>query len=182
MKVAGFHPSGGDESGDSGSPRTFGAANEHDRLLEQALEARGTVLRGHAGLADRVLKSNPLVLQSAGSSSVCSIESWKARWGMGLAIAASLCAAVFVTDVFDVRSEHANQVVAASVGSADQGGTISEQVLVSLLAGSEMVTDGGDHEFVVDGATAMPILRLRDASFRDLNSEVQLTLASATTP
>lgn len=182
MKFTGFHPSGGEESGDFDSDRTRGADDAQDRLLEQALNARGAQLRDRAGLADRVMQSNPLISHSGSYSPVGSIESWKARWGMGLAIAASLVAAVFVTDVFEVRDGSANRAVVASVASADQSGTISEQVLVSLLAGSEVVTDGGDHEFVVDGASAMPVLRLRDASFGDLNSEVQLTLASAATP
>ncbi len=188
MKLTGFHSSGGDESGDFDSDRIRGADDAQNRLLEQALNARGAQLRDRAGLADRVMQSNPRILRMSGMSGsathspVGSIESWKARWGMGLAIAASLVAAVFVTDVFEVRDGSANRAVVASVASTDQSGTISEQVLVSLLAGSEVVTDGGDHEFVVDGASAMPVLRLRDASFGDLNSEVQLTLASAATP
>ncbi len=176
MKFDGFHPSGGDESGE------FDPAHSVNRLLEQALERRGTRLRDRAGLCERIVQSNPLVVRGATRSRVGSMENWKARWGMGLAIAASLSAAVFVTDVFDTRSEGDDPAAAPSVASADQGGTISERVLVSLLAGSEVVTDSGDQEFVVDGGSAMPILRLRDASFGDLNAEVQLTLASSMTP
>ena len=65
------------------------------------------------------------------------------------------------------------------VSSTDQGGTVAEPVLVSLLGGSEIIDADGNNEFVIDEVSAMPILRSRDASFGDLNSEVQLILASA---
>ena len=67
------------------------------------------------------------------------------------------------------------------VASTDQGGTGSEPVLVSLLGGSEIISSDGISEFIIDEANAMPILRTRDASFGDLNSEVNLILASALT-
>ncbi|MSR69024.1 MAG: hypothetical protein EXS17_01560 [Phycisphaerales bacterium] len=172
MKFTGLHPSGGDESED------FHSDHINHRLLEHALEARGVQMRDRAGLAERVLRSNPLIRRGLDHASVGSIDSWKDRWGMGLAIAASLAAAVFVMNVIDVRRAIPNQQV---VATADSGGTMSEPVLVSLLAGSEVVTDSGDQEFVVDEWSAMPILRLRDASFGDLNAEVQLILASAGT-
>ena len=101
------------------------------------------------------------------------------RWRVGFAVAASLVAAFVIVNLPTNRTgmDAASDVVA----STDQGGTVSEPVLVSLLGGSEIISSDGLSEFIIDEANAMPILRTRDASFGDLNSEVNLILASALT-
>ncbi|MSR44426.1 MAG: hypothetical protein EXS15_03585 [Phycisphaerales bacterium] len=153
-----------------------------DYALETQLNARGARLRSCAGLPERVAAATFDLIGTPASLSASmsrmsrmslSPASWRARGGAGLAVAASLVAALLL---WNVPTPLAEPVV---VVFADCGGTSSEPVLVSLLAGSECISSDTAEEFVIDHASAMPILRARDASFGDLNSEVQLILASA---
>lgn len=176
MKVPEFHSAGGSQDRPEDG---HGDGDGQQRLLEQALNARGMKLRERDGLADRIRSRTPLTISQRFHTTFTSVDGWRARWGLGLAVAAALAAAVFVSGVFDSRTSIPPQQV---VASADQGGTNSEPVLVSLLAGSEIIADSGTQEFEVDDGGAMPILRVRDASFGDLHAEVQLILASAGTP
>ncbi|MSQ90148.1 MAG: hypothetical protein EXS01_01975 [Phycisphaerales bacterium] len=157
-------------SDDSESFRPAEGANDG---LESQLNARGARLRNREGLAARISSSTLSLIGSEQPWGLLVSRQKFARWGVGLAVAASLVAAVFL---MNVSSEPTTSTV---VATADRGGTIAEPVLVSLLAGSEWIAADGSEEFVMSESSAVPILRTRDASFGDLNSEVQLILASA---
>lgn len=96
-----------------------------------------------------------------------------------MALAASFVI-VAIIGYLNGRGEPARvDVAGATVASADSGGTGAESVLVSLMAGSEVVEPLAAESPQAPSASAMSLLRARDASFNDLNSEVQLILASA---
>ncbi|MDA1262230.1 MAG: hypothetical protein O3B75_04965 [Planctomycetota bacterium] len=160
--------------------------------IQSLLNARGQRMRDRVGIADRVTRSTLPLISSEGISSEGASSGWVTsakpfnliaarqriiRWRVGFAVAASLVVAFVIVNLptnrigIDATSE--------IVSSTDQGGTVAEPVLVSLLGGSEIIDADGNNEFVIDEVSAMPILRSRDASFGDLNSEVQLILASA---
>ncbi len=155
--------------------------------IQSLLNARGQRMRDRVGIADRVTRSTLPLISSEGISSgwassakpfnLIAARQRSIRWRVGFAVAASLVVAFVIVNLptnrigIDATSE--------IVSSTDQGGTVAEPVLVSLLGGSEIIDADGNNEFVIDEVSAMPILRSRDASFGDLNSEVQLILASA---
>ncbi len=147
-----------------------------DSALESLLNVRGQSIRSRSGMNERVISATLPLISPAYSFKLNAARQRRVRWGIGSAIAASLVAA-FVIVQLPTNKNATSDVVA----STDQGGTVAEPVLVSLLAGSEVISSDGTSEFVIDRASAMPILRTRDASFGDLNSEVQLILASAST-
>ena len=160
-----------------------------DAELHSLLNARGQRMRDCSGMSERVTRATlPMIVSGVNVSGVNSsgksfnfiaARERRIRWRVGFAVAASLVAAFVIVNLPTKRTgiDAASDVVA----STDQGGTGSEPVLVSLLGGSEMISSDGTSEFIIDEANAMPILRTRDASFGDLNSEVNLILASALT-
>ncbi len=162
--------------------------------LHSLLNARGQRMRDRSGMTDRVIRATlPLLAcenYASGKSASGKSASEKSfrfiaarerriRWGVGFAVAASLVAAFVIVNMPANRT--GIDATSDTVASTDQGGTVAEPVLVSLLAGSEIISSDGTSEFVIDEGSAMPILRTRDASFGDLNSEVNLILASALT-
>jgi len=160
------------------------SATPADAELHSLLNARGQRMRDCSGMSERVTRATLPMIASGVNASGKSFNFIAARerripWRVGFAVAASLVAAFVIVILPTKRTgiDAASDVVA----STDQGGTGSEPVLVSLLAGSEIISADGTSEFVIDEASAMPILRTRDASFGDLNSEVNLILASALT-
>ncbi len=176
MNCTNPHPDGGDES------KAFDDASRADLWLETTLHKRAIALRTREGLTARVTQSTQFLFANGARQRRSRLDGRKARWGMGVAIAASLAGALMVMNVLEEnhkmphdRSGPIDQIVS----SADQGGAVSEPVLVSLLGGSDAVLDGGDPHLWLDDRSAMPLLRLRDASFGDLDAEVQLILASA---
>ena len=160
-----------------------------DAELHSLLNARGQRMRDCSGMSERVTRATlPMIVSGVNVSGVNSsgksfnfiaARERRIRLRVGFAVAASLVAAFVIVNLPTKRTgiDAASDVVA----STDQGGTGSEPVLVSLLGGSEMISADGTSEFIIDEANAMPILRTRDASFGDLNSEVNLILASALT-
>ena len=160
------------------------SATPADAELHSLLNARGQRMRDCSGMSERVTRATLPIIASGMNTSGKSFNFIAARerrirWRVGFAVAASLVAAFVIVNLPSKRTgiDAASDVVA----STDQGGTGSEPVLVSLLGGSEIISSDGISEFIIDEANAMPILRTRDASFGDLNSEVNLILASALT-
>ena len=160
------------------------SATPADAELHSLLNARGQRMRDCSGMSERVTRATLPMIASGVNASGKSFNFISARerripWRVGFAVAASLVAAFVIVILPTKRTgiDAASDVVA----STDQGGTGSEPVLVSLLGGSEIISSDGTSEFIIDEANAMPILRTRDASFGDLNSEVNLILASALT-
>ena len=165
------------------------SATPADAELHSLLNARGQRMRDCSGMSERVTRATlPMIASGVNASGVnasgksfnfIAARERRIRWRVGFAVAASLVAAFVIVNLPTKRTgiDAASDVVA----STDQGGTGSEPVLVSLLGGSEIISSDGTSEFIIDEANAMPILRTRDASFGDLNSEVNLILASALT-
>ena len=160
------------------------SATPADAELHSLLNARGQRMRDCSGMSERMSRATLPIIASGMNTSGKSFNFIAARerrirWRVGFAVAASLVAAFVIVNLPTKRTgiDTASDVVA----STDQGGTGSEPVLVSLLGGSEIISSDGTSEFIIDEANAMPILRTRDASFGDLNSEVNLILASALT-
>ena len=172
------------------------SATPADAELHSMLNARGQLMRDCSGMSERVTRATlPMIasgviasgvnasgLNASGKSfNFIAVRERRIRWRVGFAVAASLVAAFVIANLTANRNGNEAAPTLDVVLSTDQGGTVAEPVLVSLLAGSEMISSDGTSEFIIDEARAMPILRTRDASFGDLNSEVNLILASALT-
>lgn len=160
------------------------SATPAEAELQSLLNARGQRMQVRSGMTDRVILATlPMItsgkVSSGKSFSFIAARERRIRWGVGFAVAASLVAAFVIVNLPTNRT--GIDATSDIVASTDQGGTVAEPVLVSLLAGSEIISSDGTSEFVIDEVSAMPILRTRDASFGDLNSEVNLILASALT-
>ena len=170
------------------------SATPADAELHSLLNARGLRMRDCSGMSERVTRATlPMITSGVNASGVnasgvnASEKSFnfiaarerRIRWRVGFAVAASLVAAFVIANL--PANRNGIDATSDTVASTDQGGTVAEPVLVSLLAGSEIISADGTSEFIIDEASAMPILRTRDASFGDLNSEVNLILASALT-
>ncbi|MFZ4643046.1 MAG: hypothetical protein ACOYMU_06820 [Phycisphaerales bacterium] len=167
------------------------SATPADAELHSLLNARGQRMRDCSGMSERVTRATlPIIASGLNASGVnasgksfnfIAARERRIRWRVGFAVAASLVAA-FVISTFPTNRIGSEATSTPDIVlSTDQGGTVAEPVLVSLLAGSEVISADGTSEFVIDEASAIPILRTRDASFGDLNSEVNLILASALT-
>ena len=162
-----------------------------DAELHSLLNARGQRMRDCSGMSERVTRATlPMIasglnasgLNASGKSfNFIAARERRIRWRVGFAVAASLVAAFVIATFPTNRIGSEATPTPDIVLSTDQGGTVAEPVLVSLLAGSEIISADGTSEFIIDEASAIPILRTRDASFGDLNSEVNLILASALT-
>ena len=162
-----------------------------DAELHSLLNARGQRMRDCSGMSERVTRATlPMIVSGVNVSGVNSsgksfnfiaARERRIRWRVGFAVAASLVAAFVIATFPTNRIGSEATLTPDIVLSTDQGGTVAEPVLVSLLAGSEIISADGTSEFIIDEASAIPILRTRDASFGDLNSEVNLILASALT-
>lgn len=167
------------------------SATPADAELHSLLNARGQRMRDCSGMSERVTRATlPMIasglnasgLNASGKSfNFIAARERRIRWRVGFAVAASLVAAFVIATFPTNRIGSEATPTPDIVLSTDQGGTVAEPVLVSLLAGSEIISADGTSEFVIDEASAIPILRTRDASFGDLNSEVNLILASALT-
>lgn len=165
------------------------SATPADAELHSLLNARGQRMRDCSGMSERVTRATlPMITSGVNASGVNASEKSfnfiaarerRIRWRVGFAVAASLVAAFVMANL--PANRNGIDATSDTVASTDQGGTVAEPVLVSLLAGSEIISADGTSEFIIDEASAMPILRTRDASFGDLNSEVNLILASALT-
>ena len=149
----------GDLTPQFGSDDADGSADAMrvDAALESLLNERGARLRNYDGMIERVTNATLPVIGSSQSLSLIAMRERRVRWGVGLAIAASVVAAVVVTNFPTNRT--VQDALSDVVASTDQGGTVAEPVLVSLLAGSELISADGMQEFVVGDASAMPILR-----------------------
>lgn len=167
--------SGSDDDDRAGDPQNDDRAG--DPQIEAMLARRGERMRFREDLASRIATSTMPLIARSPSLKFDSERKRYMKWGVGLAAAATVAAAF----VLSIRQN--DGVVPnwnnESVATVDSGGTVAEPVLVSLLAGSETISADGRLEFVIDDASAMPILRTRDASYGDLDSEVRLILASA---
>ena len=167
-----------------------------DAELHSLLNARGQRMRDCSGMSERVTRATlPMIVSGVNVSGVnvsgvnssgksfnfIAARERRIRWRVGFAVAASLVAAFVIANLTANRNGSEAAPTLDVVLSTDQGGTVAEPVLVSLLAGSEIISADGTSEFIIDEASAIPILRTRDASFGDLNSEVNLILASALT-
>ena len=162
-----------------------------DAELHSLLNARGQRMRDCSGMSERVTRATlPIIASGLNASGVnasgksfnfIAARERRIRWRVGFAVAASLVAAFVIATFPTNRIGSEATLTPDIVLSTDQGGTVAEPVLVSLLAGSEIISADGTSEFIIDEASAIPILRTRDASFGDLNSEVNLILASALT-
>ena len=167
------------------------SATPADAELHSLLNARGQRMRDCSGMSERVTRATlPFIASGLNASGVnasgksfnfIAARERRIRWRVGFAVAASLVAAFVIATFPTNRIGSEATPTPDIVLSTDQGGTVAEPVLVSLLAGSEIISADGTSEFVIDEASAIPILRTRDASFGDLNSEVNLILASALT-
>lgn len=167
------------------------SATPSDAELHSLLNARGQRMRDCSGMSERVTRATlPMIASGLNASGLnASSKSFnfiaarerRIRWRVGFAVAASLVAAFVIATFPTNRIGSEATPTPDIVLSTDQGGTVAEPVLVSLLAGSEIISADGTSEFIIDEASAIPILRTRDASFGDLNSEVNLILASALT-
>ena len=162
------------------------SATPADAELHSLLNARGQRMRDCSGMSERVTRATlPIIasgLNASGKSfNFIAARERRIRWRVGFAVAASLVAAFVIATFPTNRIGSEATPTPDIVLSTDQGGTVAEPVLVSLLAGSEIISADGTSEFIIDEASAIPILRTRDASFGDLNSEVNLILASALT-
>ena len=167
------------------------SATPADAELHSLLNARGQRMRDCSGMSERVTRATlPIIasglnasgLNASGKSfNFIAARERRIRWRVGFAVAASLVAAFVIATFPTNRIGSEATLTPDIVLSTDQGGTVAEPVLVSLLAGSEIISADGTSEFIIDEASAIPILRTRDASFGDLNSEVNLILASALT-
>ena len=167
------------------------SATPADAELHSMLNARGQLMRDCSGMSERVTRATlPMIasgvnasgLNASGKSfNLIAARERRIRWRVGFAVAASLVAAFVIANLTANRNGSEAAPTLDVVLSTDQGGTVAEPVLVSLLAGSEIISADGTSEFLIDEASAIPILRTRDASFGDLNSEVNLILASALT-
>ena len=167
------------------------SATPADAELHSLLNARGQRMRDCSGMSERVTRATlPMIasglnasgLNASGKSfNFIAARERRIRWRVGFAVAASLVAAFVIATFPTNRIGSEATPTPDIVLSTDQGGTVAEPVLVSLLAGSEIISADGTSEFIIDEASAIPILRTRDASFEDLNSEVNLILASALT-
>ena len=167
------------------------SATPADAELHSLLNARGQRMRDCSGMSERVTRATlPMIVSGVNVSGVNSsgksfnfiaARERRIRWRVGFAVAASLVAAFVIANLTANRNGSEAAPTLDVVLSTDQGGTVAEPVLVSLLAGSEIISADGTSEFIIDEASAIPILRTRDASFGDLNSEVNLILASALT-
>ena len=165
------------------------SATPADAELHSLLNARGLRMRDCSGMSERVTRATlPMITSGVNASGVNASEKSfnfiaarerRIRWRVGFTVAASLVAAFVIANL--PANRNGIDATSDTVASTDQGGTVAEPVLVSLLAGSEIISADGTSEFIIDEASAMPILRTRDASFGDLNSEVNLILASALT-
>ena len=167
------------------------SATPADAELHSLLNARGQRMRDCSGMSERVTRATlPMIASGLNASGVnasgksfnfIAARERRIRWRVGFAVAASLVAAFVIATFPTNRIGSEATPTPDIVLSTDQGGTVAEPVLVSLLAGSEIISADGTSEFIIDEASAIPILRTRDASFGDLNSEVNLILASALT-
>ena len=160
------------------------SATPADAELHSLLNARGQRMRDCSGMSERVTRATlPMITSGVNASeksfNFIAARERRIRWRVGFAVAASLVAAFVIANL--PANRNGIDATSDTVASTDQGGTVAEPVLVSLLAGSEIISADGTSEFIIDEASAMPILRTRDASFGDLNSEVNLILASALT-
>ncbi len=165
------HNSGFDEA------RSRLSGSSIDVELERLLAVRGRQLRTSDGMVDRITRAT---LPSVGQRPIRRllwVNENNLRWGVGLAAAALFAVAFVLTN--DPIERTADDGAASVVSSMDSGGTSSEPLLVSLIAGSDTIPTGSSGESDFGAANAMSLLRTRDASFGDLDSEVQTILASA---
>lgn len=168
-----------------------------DPVIERLLAERARSHRAPAGLADRITRASvssvvpptysmhaPLAQHalpathatSANRAATSPSDVAVARLRrFALAASLALLAGVAVVAVLSDRAPHEGDSGAAQFAGVPDpaaGLTDSEPVLVSLLAGSEVDPAGADEH------PAEAILRMRDASFADMQSEVLLVVSA----
>ncbi len=165
---------GGDQTGlggsDAGRHDWHDRHDRHDRhdQLDRLLADWGTDARGRPGLNTRVWMATASTIARTGTGRSARASHW---WGAGLAVAASIVAALFIGVVPDSARD------GIDVATADRIDVPSEAVLVSLLAGSEVIEGDDPAASELLAADAMPLLRARDATYRDIHSEISGFLA-----
>lgn len=182
----------------SGMSDRFPADQESvDPVIERMLSERAHAHRAPAGLADRITRATAASIvpptYSMRSSGVPHVAADRADVAgrthvagradvavarlrrFALAASLALLAGVAIVAVFSdrtVRDGAPDSMQLAGVPDPSAGLTESEPVLVSLLAGSDVDPAGADQH------PAEAILRMRDASFADMQGEVLLVVSA----
>ena len=156
-----------------------------DPVIERLLAERARAYRAPEGLAGRIVRATaPAIVPPTYSIGAGTLQHRLAgRTDVAaarlrrFAVAASLAllAGVAILAVFTGRTPRdatSGATQLAGVPDPSAGLTDSEPVLVSLLAGSEVDPAGADEH------PAEAILRMRDASFSELQGEVLLVVSA----
>lgn len=145
-----------------------------DPVIERMLVEHARSHRAPAGLADRITRATASSIVPA-TYSMRSPHAVARLRRFAIAASLALLAGVAIVAVFSDRAPRdtaADAMQLAGVPDPSAGLTDSEPVLVSLLAGSEVDPAGADEH------PAEAILRMRDASFADMQSEVLLVVSA----
>lgn len=145
-----------------------------DPVIERLLAERARSHRAPEGLADRIARAtvSSIVPPTYSMRSPHAVARLR-RFAIAASIA--LLAGVAMVAVFSDRAPREGESGAAQLAGVPDpaaGLTDSEPVLVSLLAGSEIDPAGADEH------PAEAILRMRDASFSELQGEVLLVVSA----
>jgi len=156
-----------------------------DPVIERLLSERARAHSAPADLAGRIVRATaPSIVPPTYAMQTATLRDMRAsRAGAAavrlrrFAVAASLAllAGVAILAVFTSRAPrdtNAGATQLAGVPDPAAGLTDSEPVLVSLIAGSEVDPAGADEH------PAEAILRMRDASFSELQGEVLLVVSA----
>jgi hypothetical protein len=157
-----------------------------DPVIERLLAERARAHRAPAELAGRIVRATSpsvvpptysmqaAVLQHAGAGSADVASARLRRFALAASLAL-LAGVAFLAVISNRPSRDTSPGVAELAGVPDPaaGLTDSEPVLVSLLAGSEVDPAGADEH------PAEAILRMRDASFTELQGEVLLVVSAS---
>lgn len=156
-----------------------------DPVIERLLAERARSHRAPPGLADRIVRATgPAIVPPtysmhssgaqharAGHAEVAVARLRRFAIAASLALLAGIAAVALFSDRAP-RDKAADATELAGVPDPSAGLTDSEPVLVSLLAGSEVDPAGADEH------PAEAILRMRDASFSELQGEVLLVVSA----
>lgn len=141
-----------------------------DPVIDRMLHERAARLHAPAGMVERIVaRTTPLAPQTY-AMPVGAAHARLRRFALaaGLAVAAGIS----VMAILSSRSGRGAIELADAQPDPSAGLTSSEPVLVSLLAGSETDPAGADEH------PAEAILRVRDASFADMQGEVLMVVSA----
>lgn len=141
-----------------------------DPVIERLLRERAGRFGAPAGMVDRIVaRSTPIVPQSFPMP----VAAGRARLQrFALAAGLAIAAGVSVVAILSSGTGRVAVDIADAQPDPSAGLTPSEPVLVSLLAGSETDPAGADEH------PAEAILRVRDASFADMQGEVLMVVSA----